>query len=52
MNYAAENGHFETVKWLFLNRSECSTTEAVIEATESAERSGHNEIVSWLKLVK
>ena len=46
MDSAADNGHFEIVKYLNLNRSEgCS-----VRAMDSAAENGHFEIVKYLNL--
>ena len=43
MNWAAENGHLEVVKWLSENRKECTEY-----AMDSAAKNGHLEVVKWL----
>jgi hypothetical protein len=44
MDYAAEGGHLELVKWLHANRSEGCTAEAACEAA----RNGHVDVLKWL----
>ena len=44
MDYAAQQGHLEVVKWLHENRTEGCTTKAMNWAAEN----GHLEVVKWL----
>ena len=44
MDWAAENGHFEIIKWLHCNRKEGCTNDAMNRAAGN----GHLEIVNWL----
>ena len=46
MNYAAQYGHLETVKWLHENRSEGCLSSAM----ELASQNGHLETLKWLYL--
>ena len=45
MDWAAESGHLEVVKWLHLNRKEGCTISAMNWAVEK----GHLAIVEWLQ---
>ena len=44
MDYAAQNGHLETVKWLHQNRKEGCTRNAM----DAAARNGHLNVVQFL----
>ena len=44
MNFAAENGYLEVVKWLSENRKEGCTEYAM----DYAVKNGHLEVVKWL----
>ena len=46
MDFAAENGHLDVVKWLHHNRSEGCTDDAAVMAA----RNGHSDIEEWLDL--
>ena len=48
MNYSAQNGHLEVVKWLHENRSEGRAEDAM----SGAAKKGHLEVVKYLKLIK
>ena len=44
MDYAAQFGHLDVVKWLHENRTEGCTTDAM----DLAAKNGHLETVKWL----
>lgn len=46
MDYAAENGHLEVIKWMHLNRTEGSSALAILKAAVN----GHLEVLKWLHL--
>jgi hypothetical protein len=48
MDYAADNGRLDVLKWLHQNRNEGCTTDAM----EWAVNNGHLHVVKWLSETK
>ena len=46
MDYAVYNGHLDVIKWLYENRTEGCTYQAMNWAVES----GHLDVVEWLRI--
>jgi hypothetical protein len=44
MDWAAETGHLDIVKWLHINRTEGCTFKAIVNAANN----GHLDVVQWL----